>query len=307
LIERGKLQLDARVAGIIPEFARNGKHTITVRHLLTHTGGFREADKVPEHLDWEESIARICGVQPDPEWVPGERAGYHIHGSWYILGELIRRIDGRMPDRFVREEILEPCGMNDSWMVLPDEVLTGHPHTVGQMFLTHDIAPAPHPFLNRERQWKQQRPGSSMRGPVRDLVRFYHLLLKPNSNEGTPVLKPSSIQNMIARQREGLFDQTFQHLMDWGFGVIINSAKHGRSTVPYGFGLHASDDTFGHGGMQSSCGFADPKHQLAVAWVFNGMPGEMKHQLRARELNTLIYEDLGLTSERNSSITDEHG
>ena len=99
---------------------------------------------------------------------------------------------------------------------------------------------------------------------------------------------------MVSRQREGMFDLTFQHIMDWGFGVIINSVRHGQSTVPYGFGMHASDSTFGHGGMQSSSAFADPENGLAVAWVCNGMPGEVKHQLRAREINTLIYEELGL-------------
>lgn len=294
LIERGRLQFDTRVAEIIPEFARNGKDAITVRHLLTHTGGFREGDKVPEHLEWDESIARVCAAKPDPDWVPGEQAGYHILGSWYILGELIRRIDGRAPDIYIREEILNPVGMSNTSMALPEQVVTEKAGKIGLMHLTHDIAPAPHPFMNRARSRQQVRPGSSLRGPVRELTCFYRHLLQLDSGNPPQILGADSIHSMCSRQREGLFDQTFQHIMDWGFGVIINSAKHGRGTVPYGFGLHASDDTFGHGGMQSSCGFADPKHGLAVAWVCNGMPGEMKHQLRARELNTVIYEELGL-------------
>ncbi len=304
LIERGKLRLDTRIPEIIPEFSENGKDAVTVRHLLTHTGGFREGDKVPEHLSWDESIARVCAAKPDPDWVPGEQAGYDILGSWFILGELIRRIDGRAPELFVREEILNPCAMNNSWIALPDDVIASRRNEIGLMHLTHDIAPAPHPFMNHERNWQHARPGSSLRGPVRELARFYSHLLQTKPGNSSKILTSDSVRAMTSRQREGLFDQTFQHIMDWGFGVIVNSAKHGRSTVPYGFGLHASDDTFGHGGMQSSCGFADPKHGLAVAWVCNGMSGEMKHQLRARELNSVIYEDLGLTSENNSSTTD---
>ena len=49
------------------------------------------------------------------------------------------------------------------------------------------------------------------------------------------------------------------------------------------------------GSMHSSA-FVDPDQRLSVAWVCNGMPGEVKHQLRAREINTLIYEDLGLNT-----------
>jgi CubicO group peptidase (beta-lactamase class C family) len=131
---------------------------------------------------------------------------------------------------------------------------------------------------------------------VHDLARFYATLLTDKEAREGRLLHPDTIQQMTTRQRAGGFDLTFQHVIDWGWGVIINSNCHGRSTVPYGFGLHASDAAFGHGGMQSACGFADPEHGLAVAWVCNGMPGEKFHQLRAREINTAIYEDLGLAT-----------
>ena len=48
----------------------------------------------------------------------------------------------------------------------------------------------------------------------------------------------------------------------------------GAETVPYGFGRFCSEGTFGHGGAQSSIGFADPKHDLVVAWVANVRAGE---------------------------------
>ena len=93
-----------------------------------------------------------------------------------------------------------------------------------------------------------------------------------------------------------MFDETFRHKVDWGLGFILDSNRYGAATLPYGFGLHASADTFGHGGQQSSADFADPGHGLAVAVIANGTPGEPRHNKRARELHTTIYEDLGLTS-----------
>jgi CubicO group peptidase (beta-lactamase class C family) len=99
---------------------------------------------------------------------------------------------------------------------------------------------------------------------------------------------------LVTRQRRGLFDETFQHIVDFGLGFLINSNRYGPESVPYGYGRHASEETFGHSGSQSSSAFADPVHSLVVAWVFNGRPGERLHQRRARELNTLIYEDLEL-------------
>lgn len=40
-IERGALGLEATVASYLPDFGRAGKQGITIRHLLTHTSGFR--------------------------------------------------------------------------------------------------------------------------------------------------------------------------------------------------------------------------------------------------------------------------
>jgi CubicO group peptidase (beta-lactamase class C family) len=111
---------------------------------------------------------------------------------------------------------------------------------------------------------------------------------------GKPLLQPDTAREMTRRQRVGLFDDTFQQIIDWGLGFAIDSKRYGREMVSYGYGRFASDETFGHGGAQSTCGFADPVHDLVVAWAFNGLPGEKKHQHRAHDLNTAIYQDLGL-------------
>jgi hypothetical protein len=74
-------------------------------------------------------------------------------------------------------------------------------------------------------------------------------------------------------------------IIGWGI-FMIDSKRYGREMVSYGYGRFAAEDTFGHGGSQSSCAFADLAHGLVVAWAFNGLPGERRHQHRAHELNT---------------------
>src|SRR4051794_35828779 len=56
LWERGKLKLDDRVGAHIPEFARGGKEAITIRHLLTHTGGFRAVSSNSSPEPWDQII-----------------------------------------------------------------------------------------------------------------------------------------------------------------------------------------------------------------------------------------------------------
>lgn len=293
LFERGSLDLDAPVARWIPEFAARGKESITPRQLLTHTAGLRLADKLPADLGWEEMIRRICETPIEPEWALGEKAGYSTQAAWFILGELVRRISGRSLDLYAREEILQPAGMHDSWLRMSPEQYRQYRDRLGLLHEKVDGQWRPM-ALQDAAGMSMMRPGSSARGPARELARFYQILIRGGETGASRIARPGTIELFTRRHRTGLYDHTFFHTLDFGLGFIIDSNRHGPETVPYGYGRHSSPETFGHSGAQSSCGFADPAHQLAVAWVMNGLPGERPHQERARGINTAIYEDLGL-------------
>jgi CubicO group peptidase (beta-lactamase class C family) len=119
------------------------------------------------------------------------------------------------------------------------------------------------------------------------------MLRRGGELDRTRVLKEETVRAMTMRQRSGLHDQTFRTTIDWGLGVILNSSHYGPG-IPYQFGPHASPETFGHGGSQSSTGFCDPRHDLVVALLFNGACGEAKHDKRLRSALAALYSDLGL-------------
>ena len=137
-------------------------------------------------------------------------------------------------------------------------------------------------------------PGSSFRAPARELGRFYEMLLAGGEWAGQRLLSHDLVRAMATRQRRDQFDLTFQHRVDFGLGVILDSNHHGRETVPYGFGRHCSPETFGHGGAECAIAFADPRHELVIAVAANGRPGEAAHHVRHREICSAIYKDLGL-------------
>ena len=288
LVERGKLTWRTRVAEIIPEFAQNGKEALTVWHLLTHTAGMRNADD-GKGTTANEKFARICAQPLEPNWTPGERAGYHVKASWQVLGEIVRRLSGKPIEEFLRTELFLPLGLENSSLALAESQVHEFGNRLAFVYDTTEGAPKPKESWNSLEGFTRARPGGSARGPVRELGRFYEALL----HGGEGVLRPETVELMTARQRAGMFDETFQYKMDWGLGFIINSNRDGFQ-MPYGYGRYASPETFGHSGNQASCAFADPKHRLVVAWACNGMPGERKHQQRQRAINNAIYEDLGL-------------
>lgn len=282
LCAKGLLSLDTRVASVIPEFGANGKDAITLRHLLTHTAGFRGPLNNFAPGSWDEVMTRVFALRQEPGWVPGEKAGYHIGSSWFVLGELVRRIDGRSFDRYAREAIFSPLGV-EAYVGMSenerDELL---PRFV-TMWETHKHPPTDQWPGNAPDAIAVPRPGANARGPIRSLARVYESLLFDEH-----LLPREWASQMISPQRVGMVDQTFKTTLDWGFGVMIDSKRY-AGEHPYGYGPHASERTFGHSGNQSSCVFADPDRGLVVAWCTNGMPGEEKHQARQRALNTAAF------------------
>jgi CubicO group peptidase (beta-lactamase class C family) len=299
LWERGRLELDDPVARHVPEFAAHGKEGITLRHLLTHTGGIRMLDTGWPRATWEEIVAKICAMKPEPRWVPGKKAGYHQASSWFILGEVVQRVGGIPFPVYVRREIFEPLGMADSWIGMPPERYLSYRQAgrIGAMWNTEGLdgekPPKDHGWDTEER-CVAPSPGGNGYGPVRDLARFYEMLLGRGSWRGRRVLLPQTVEAFTSPHRVGMMDATFKHVLDWGLGFIVNSIQYGAETVPYGYGHHASPRAFGHSGYRSSTGFADPERGLALALAFNGTPGNERHEQRIRSVLDAVYEDLGL-------------
>lgn len=312
LWEAGALGLDDPIAAHVPEFAAGGKGGVTVRHALTHTGGFRMAGTGWPDEPWDAIVARICERRLEPRWVPGEKAGYHLTSSWFMLGEIVRRLDGRPFDRFVRTEVFEPLGLDDSWIGMPAERWRDYGERIAPTWSIAGVADEPevegekgatygHGWTREERVTRPS-PGGNGRGPMRELGRFYEALLAGGARRGRRVLRPQTVEALTARHRVGLFDHTFQHVLDWGLGFIPDNKHYGEGAdrddalgaIPYGYGRLCSRRTWGHSGYRSSTAFADAEHGLVVAICFNGTPDAEPHRLRMQRTVEAVYRDLGL-------------
>lgn len=329
LWERKLLKLDDPVVRFLPHVTGGGKDAITLRHCLTHTAGLRNAISAwtRQHpSDIQNTLARAA---VEPGWTVGKTAGYHVASTWYLLGQVVHAVATKPLEAFLREFILTPLGMTsvrltftpDQWhdpslrrMVMHDtsksyiirspastepesprgpEVFPGPPSAGTEATADHDRQPpAPMSWENPDVA-ATPRPGSGFRGTARDLARLYEFLLG-YFEPPTHVLGHTTREALTTRHRVGLTDLTFRAKVDWALGFICESSHYNQGPIPYQFGPHASPRTFGHGGNQSSVGFADPEHGLAVALVYNGMPGDPRHDKRLRETLAALYTDLNL-------------
>src|SRR5258706_15448900 len=121
---RGWLDYEERVAAYWPEFAQQGKETITVRQLLAHQAGLFAFDE-PVDREVVADLDRLAVVlaRQTPAWKPGTRQAYHAISLGFYEGELLRRIDPlhRSLGQFFRDEIASPLGLN-FYIRLPEAI-----------------------------------------------------------------------------------------------------------------------------------------------------------------------------------------
>jgi CubicO group peptidase (beta-lactamase class C family) len=263
LADRGRLEYDAPVARDWPEFAQNGKGAITLRQVLSHRSGLPRlpAGTTPAMMaDWEAMSAAIAAVET--EWPAGARTVYNGLAFGWVLGELVRRVDGRSIRQFVDEEIAGRLGA-------PDLHLGVDPADEGRV-ATLEAAPG-HTTTPSPEQWNSAAmrraivPAAGGLFSARSLARMYAALAAGGALDGARLLSAERVG--LARERQTPPDQAVESGMVFGLGYRLGATIY-RPENPMS-ALTARESVFGHTGAGGSIGFADPERRFAVAVTKN--------------------------------------
>lgn len=112
LVEEGRVSLESPVAAYLPEFAANGKESVTVRQLLTHTSGF--TSWLPLWSTWPDKASRIKAVMDQPLSNPPGTTYLYSDLNLITLGVMVERLRGEPLDVVVHDRITAPLGMKDT-------------------------------------------------------------------------------------------------------------------------------------------------------------------------------------------------
>ncbi|WP_019930326.1 serine hydrolase domain-containing protein [Nocardia sp. BMG111209] len=304
LAQRGELDLDAPVSRYWPEFAAAGKSAIPVRQLLSHRAGLPALDHpVPlaDALTWEPMVTALAAQRP--LWEPGTAHGYHGRTFGWLVGEVIRRVSGRSPGRFVAEEITGPHGI-DFFIGLPDternrvsrlvfapqpdysaipidripEALrpllaaAADPESLSnRAFAVTDPAD---PDFDSPAVQAAEIPASNGIGTARGLARFYATLI--GDVDGHRLLTADTLADATVEQAAGI-DRVMLLPSRYASGFML-------PTESFALGGPAS---FGHPGRGGALGFADPTRGLAFGYVTNYIV-EGALDLRAADLAAAV-------------------
>lgn len=236
LADRGLLDLDAPVAEYWPEFAANGKEGVLVSHLLAHTSGVSgwEQPVVVEDLyDGPAAAARLA--EQAPWWEPGTAIGYHAISQGHLVGEVIRRVDGRSLGTFFREEVAGPLDA-DFWIGTPAEcdarianVVPPPPLELGDALPPDHVAirSLTGPLTGAETTWTEawrraEIGAAGGHGNARSVARIQSAVTNGGVVDGVKLLGPDTIDRIFEPQASGL-DQVIFLNVTHGMGYALAS------------------------------------------------------------------------------------
>jgi CubicO group peptidase (beta-lactamase class C family) len=284
-IEQGKLSLDDPVAAHWPAFAQNGKERVLIRHILSHRGGF---PTTPAELtgdrwnDWE-AVMRVMEAMPLAH-PPGTVSAYHFLTQHWVIAELIRRLDGRPYQEYLRDEITGPLGLTNTYIGLP-VALEGR---VARLHATDGTDDWGLGILKRMRGLNIHRmvvPGASGVSTAHDMARFYAAIAAGGALDGMRILRPETVERMLTIEVENEIDPSFDVPVRRGLGFELGGLADPRRHWP---GATSTMRTFWHGGFGSSVCWGDRDLGVAMAFMTNGVRRDEAGATARRDLSDAV-------------------
>lgn len=265
------LTYHAPVATWWPEFAANGKSSITLADVLSHQAGLVGiAGEMPPEawIDRERMTARIAAMAP--LFPPRSASGYSPQLVGFIAGELLRRVAGKgvaemLGDLRGQRGLEIFCGIKGeaagraAYMPKPPKAPDLGPLTELKRvaFLKPWSAPAK---VSREAWMAAEIPSSNIHSNARSLAEIVHPFANRGLFRGEQLLSEKAIAGALKERIRGN-DLVLPFNLSWAAGFMRNINGH--------FGPNRN--AFGHAGFGGSSVLVDPEHRLTAAYVMSKM------------------------------------
>jgi CubicO group peptidase (beta-lactamase class C family) len=298
LADRGQLDLDAPVADYWPEFAQNGKAAITVKQVMSHTGGVSGWEmpfSIEQLYDYEEATAHLAAQAP--WWEPGTASGYSLLNFGHIVGEIVRRVSGKTLKTFVAEEIAGPLGA-DFTIGVPRSAYDRVSNVVPPPPAPLDLSQLPprHPAIltfspvpmdatvTYTDAWREAEIGAANGfGNARSVARIQSVISNGGEVDGVRLLSQATIDRIFEVQSDGMDLVLFQPLK---FGIGYGLPSEQESQLP--------DRRIAYwGGWGGSVVLNDVDRGFTFSYVMNRMDGDVLGSARSAAYQKAFLDALG--------------
>jgi CubicO group peptidase (beta-lactamase class C family) len=276
LVEAGKIDLDAPIAGYLPYFKLDDERymLITIRQMLSHTSGMpdfseSEYDEMVVNPEVDEGAPeRLVRSLNSRKMVaaPGERFMYS-NIAYNVLGNLVAKISGQTFETYMKEHLLTPTGMPESTFFFPEvnseKLAVPHLRTPGMI-----VNPV-YPYHRAD------APASFLHSTVIEMCHWCITCLNQGIYQGRRILTPAS------------FELMWTPVAEWGYPPLYEDVGLGWT-----LGHYENVRTISHGGM--GFGWTDfltllPEKQGAAVILCNE-----ESSARSRTIRAALHAILGL-------------
>jgi CubicO group peptidase (beta-lactamase class C family) len=272
LVERGKLKYDDPVRKYIKTFDNYQSGFIQLRHLLSHTSGFRITSLFMQpylpNPTLQGEVARFGEVGASV--IPGTSYSYSNPGFNTLAG-LIEIASGQPLEAFLRNEIYKPLGMSDTYNHEVASKLDDKLARMGAVYYTQTNG-----------QWTAGwKPGDPPQVPfprgsgglistAPDYAIFLQAFLNGGIYGNTRILKPETVKLMTTRQTP--------------------PSEGTAGAYGYGWGIDEAQGIYSHGGSDGTFAWVDPARQI-IGMVFTQTPRGRNPRQKFMELVKLAIID----------------
>lgn len=276
LIDRGLLDPSEKVATYWPEFGINGKEDIEVRHIMSHTSGvsaWAQPVTVDDILDDDKATDMLA--RQEPWWQPGTASGYHALNQGHLVGEVIRRIDGRGLKQFFAEEVAGPLGADFSIgapesergrisnvippppLPMPEEI------DLESVMIKTFTGPAPDAPIANTAAWRDATIGAANgHGNARSVATIQAAVSNGGRAGDTQLLTSNTTARIFERQSTGV-DLVLGLPVSFGLGYALADPTDA-------FGVTSGQVCY-WGGWGGSIVINDLDHRITMAYMMNRM------------------------------------
>ena len=304
LVEDKKISISDPVSKFLPEFKnlvvydKSGKHKpakkqITIADLMRHTSGlsygfvggeiaimYTIKNVLDRNASLEDMMQKVTKIPLQEE--PGTVWRYSI--AIDVLGRLVEVVSGKSFRSFLKSEIFEPLGMEDTDFFVPKKKWDRFTNQngrngSGKLFISESASKS-----QFKKMPKNESGGGGLCSTANDYFRFCQMILNGGEFNGKRLLKKETIDLMMSN-----------HLPPSIKNIGINDNRLGIG-FGYGFAVRFEESDWGFGGREGECGWGgaasthfwiSQKDGLIAITLRNFMPYEWTLE---KELKTLIYD-----------------
>lgn len=325
LIDQGKLDVNKKVTDYWPEYGCNGKEDTKVSDFLCHRSnnfGFQDGMPNGSWQDWDLFTKILEQQQPFKE--PGSSQGYHALTMGWLVGEIIKRVDGRDTGTYFQEEIADPLNIDfkiglqeDDFARCADMLMLDTSDGKSPLEM---IKYVPNIFLSKplrnmkeaikggdfkiafqsrddddnnyvnEADWrKAQIPSANGHGTARGLAKLYGILSTGCEREGYRIMKSETLDYATKVFSAGPDSVLFGTNITFGLGYELGK----EMTLIGNLSPRFQNSMFGHAGVGGAVAFGDASKEIGFAFICNEMHPYKSLYKSANDLTKALYDYLG--------------